>query len=1086
MDKTKVTGSELFVYTIKTTFTGIEGETFLGSIVLYFPNTINYQLPPLGNQLKAIGIEENEKGTKLTFDYQTVTAGNTVEFTVAGSFGEGRRHGDTYENTATVYQNQVATETMNAPVVSLSLMEDFIMKKTSREAGNPKVGESFPYKIKVLNNGDGGATITKLSIVDPLPTGLVPDFSFTPVGYDSSSEFADTSQDKITGTWNDTNTLEFALDNYSGTEYSIDLRAIVEDGVKEGTTITNTATFSINGEKRNNNSADITTYQDIATAYLEKIGPDYASAGGVIQYQVLQRNDGTVPLTNYIMKDTLPSEVEIEKIRCYSSESSMDSYSIYITTSDQTDQLKLVAGNLVGNSDTFDLLPFIPEGARVFTIEWHCDEVKVDTRTNYLNMWGNIKDTAVSGSTMSNLVSINANSTINSISISKDKKTLLSAQSVLEVSKSLIPDLPTYHPLSEFIIQLTAHADHGQTVNPIFADLLPVELAYAKGREYYLYYDNFNGKTYDSREENFPIPLPTVTSYDNYRNTGLTLIRFDFTGFTLQFGNQLQVHFTAVVSLNAVSSFTNTGYLGTTSNNSQVIGTQYVDSLDLDGDGNTTEIIAASEPVTGVILYTSSFSIEKWAKGNQSLEYSKSTETTAGGEVHFCLCVTNNQNAQLTNLELIDILPYIGDTSVLQENVARGSEFPLYLTEDITAEMLNILDNTTSTASISIEYSTSTDPIRFNAQGEEIGTGTWSTTPPTDLTTVAAIKVSTDDTVILNPYDRLMVTVVGVAPVDGIMGDTAYNSFAVRGDIVTTEGTSTLLPTEPEKVSITLAENNLGSIGGFVWEDIKEDGIWTEGEAGVNGVVVELYDEKKTLLAQTITADNFQGALGYYGFYELEDGNYYVKFIPEDTDSLTVQNVESSMGSRPDPETGFTSLITIEKQEQILDINAGIISSSCNPPTISAESREIALNSQFDPLTGVTATDCKGNDITSDIIVLENQVNTAVSGTYAVIYEVTDSLGQTTTLEIKVTVKDEESDPLAQSITDIMESIALEEVGIRSILDAEGAKIQKAVALDLTTEEMLAVNKSVESMVTQLTTLEEVLAVKLNLALNMI
>lgn len=50
---------------------------------------------------------------------------------------------------------------------------------------------------------------------------------------------------------------------------------------------------------------------------------------------------------------------------------------------------------------------------------------------------------------------------------------------------------------------------------------------------------------------------------------------------------------------------------------------------------------------------------------------------------------------------------------------------------------------------------------------------------------------------------------------------------------------------------------------------------------------------------------------------------------------------------------------------------------------------------------------------------------------------------------------------LVQSITDIIESIALEEVGIANILNSEGCKIQKALDIATTVDELVLINKSV-------------------------
>ncbi len=67
------------------------------------------------------------------------------------------------------------------------------------------------------------------------------------------------------------------------------------------------------------------------------------------------------------------------------------------------------------------------------------------------------------------------------------------------------------------------------------------------------------------------------------------------------------------------------------------------------------------------------------------------------------------------------------------------------------------------------------------------------------------------------------------------------------------------------------------------------------------------------------------------------------------------------------------------------------------------------------------------------------------------------------------------------AVTDIIESVALQQTGLSHILNAEGEKIQLALQLAKTPEELLAVNDSVESMVNSITRLEAMLQGKLAL-----
>ena len=62
-------------------------------------------------------------------------------------------------------------------------------------------------------------------------------------------------------------------------------------------------------------------------------------------------------------------------------------------------------------------------------------------------------------------------------------------------------------------------------------------------------------------------------------------------------------------------------------------------------------------------------------------------------------------------------------------------------------------------------------------------------------------------------------------------------------------------------------------------------------------------------------------------------------------------------------------------------------------------------------MDGVTAMDKEDGDITKDIKVIENNVDTEKSGDYKVIYKVTDSEGASKTKEINVKVNEKEATP---------------------------------------------------------------------------
>ncbi len=69
-----------------------------------------------------------------------------------------------------------------------------------------------------------------------------------------------------------------------------------------------------------------------------------------------------------------------------------------------------------------------------------------------------------------------------------------------------------------------------------------------------------------------------------------------------------------------------------------------------------------------------------------------------------------------------------------------------------------------------------------------------------------------------------------------------------------------------------------------------------------------------------------------------------------------------------------------------------------------------------------------------------------------------------------------------QAITDLIESVALQETALSHIINAEGEKMQAIIAMeDVTSDQLLALNKLVEQMIGAITRLEMMLQAKLEL-----
>lgn len=71
-----------------------------------------------------------------------------------------------------------------------------------------------------------------------------------------------------------------------------------------------------------------------------------------------------------------------------------------------------------------------------------------------------------------------------------------------------------------------------------------------------------------------------------------------------------------------------------------------------------------------------------------------------------------------------------------------------------------------------------------------------------------------------------------------------------------------------------------------------------------------------------------------------------------------------------------------------------------------------------------------------------------------------------------------------EAVTDIITSVALQESALSHILNAEGEKMQTVIGMeDITREELLCLNKSVELMVDVIARLEMILQAKLETVL---
>ena len=84
-------------------------------------------------------------------------------------------------------------------------------------------------------------------------------------------------------------------------------------------------------------------------------------------------------------------------------------------------------------------------------------------------------------------------------------------------------------------------------------------------------------------------------------------------------------------------------------------------------------------------------------------------------------------------------------------------------------------------------------------------------------------------------------------------------------------------------------------------------------------------------------------------------------------------------------------------------------------PVINAEDKTLTVGDKFNPMDGVTATDKEDGDLTAQIEIAKNTVDTSKAGLYSVTYKVTDKGGASVEKSINVVVKEKTAPPTTVS-----------------------------------------------------------------------
>lgn len=853
----------VFTYTIQASFNGIEGQVNNAQIRVFIPDFLQISVGDATNPVQSIREEPGVKGRSLVFDFGAIQdLGIAIRLSFGAQFLVGTPTETGFQTDTQIWVNGSLHTQEISQEIRLQATPDFIVyQERILPVVAPSKGSQVYYRVIIENRGDLGTMVENLTIVVKGNDGFQLDDTFLVVGKDVSQQKGDSQQDNSQGIIT-SNGLTFELPVYWGAQYEFVYRGIILDSFMVGDSLNFPFLWAHKTQEAVTQQETTIIGEKVSQGNLSLYGPRFTVAEAPITYSLTAKNQGNQKLNDAQLQLNLPWEIGFSTLKTATfyweaiEENVEQSYQIgYLTEQGVTGSLGSFSTKI---SQEISLENLTEERISTITIEQLDLDVGVSTKTPFI----------LDGTVMST-TALDTAITKADIMVWEGGNDVASKTTAVENTCAILP-LVSVSPGGQTAkigdtIQYTIGGNCSQSrlINPIFAVLLPEELAFSENLSVH-YSDHFGG-------EEPELPPPSVIP--NYNDTGETLVKFSFVGeyaFTFPQKSKMKISFDSTVKIGAIGDFVVSALLQTTDGASYYPSN--VSTVQIDG-----RTFAIRYSFWKTVLLFASIASDKKVKGNLDNQYSELPtvgKTTEGGTLEYQLTVKNTGNVPFESVEIVDILPHLGDTGVVVTNVFRDSQFSVLLSTDVVCTLVP----TPEKQNFTIRYSNSTNPVRFGGKLDTIGKDSnWKVKPMPGYSQVSALKIATDHT-FLHPGEILKIAIRAIAPVGGEVGAVAWNSFAAQGTYRGLDGSlQQLLAVEAEKVGIQVVENppNRGEIGGFAY---LED---TSGET-VDDVAVLLCDHLGELVGVTFTAPDHNGNHGHYLFNNMEFGTYTIAFIVDE------------------------------------------------------------------------------------------------------------------------------------------------------------------------------------------------------------
>ena len=726
----------------------------------------------------------------------------------------------------------IETDTLLGKVKSVDLNAELVLLKTVDNT-SPEPGEPFTYTIDVACNSTSGdcesviltdcldPDVVFIHVSDPLPDG-VKSADYDPVTHCITIDFDATNCTSCNPDGINTDEDDFA----QGSSVQLLIEVMFPIGTFEGTTAENTISAITDNAGNPSDTADLVTVLggSIVLTGCEAI-PSYAEVSGALvagalwQGRVRATNSSQSDIENYVITTTLPPETTFSHIIGPDLDSGLcTDIDVYYERSDMPGSFIFHSTISSCTGETIEAADLgLPAGVHPIAFRFDFGTLEGDgswnpdswttIHENEIRVFGTIDPSTPEGTALGycNTVEGTVDGELCTDTDCQSRNVDAPTNDNIDGSKKIFDDADGFAVGDTYRVGLTYTSPVSMLSDvegAYLLDVLPHCMEYVPGSWFIAW-----------GEENIDDQTPVVNV--GHTPEGRQFVEFIWdetlgnnfiipgTGLWVSF----QIRFDVIITGScAAGEYLNDYYYATTGNDFNTNCSSDIPFTNLDDFGSAATYVTNGElcydPETLEIIVppgSAGLDSHKATRGSLDTDYSQfpdSGQTYAGGETEYRVCLDNPNPVPVDDIVIIDIFPHPGDTEILNSNVPRGSEWTPTLAMPISVPAGFTVEYTTVANPCRDELADASDPVPFPTG---CNPPAWTTTPPSDLTTVTGVRIDYGSTVI-NQGEQVCVEWVMNVPEDAPEGSNAFNSFAFIASNAISG--SPLLSSEPIKVGI--------------------------------------------------------------------------------------------------------------------------------------------------------------------------------------------------------------------------------------------------------------------------------------------